>query len=107
MKLWRRTQRLDGNAKWGVLATADVATITLENQKNGQKGYTLHHHKTANLNMCPVIAMARLVYAVQGRSQSTPIGSFWDAQGQPGRITAAELRAAVRVLVDLDGLEAK
>ena len=64
VKLWGGTQCLDGNAKWGILATANAATITLENQKNGQKGYTLHHHKTANLKMCPVTALARLVYAI-------------------------------------------
>ena len=93
--------------EWAVFATANAVTITLENQKNSQKGYTLHHHKTENQEMCPVIALARLLYAVKGRGPGTPIGSFWDAQGQPGRITAAKVRAAVQASVDLDGLEAK
>ena len=76
VKLWRGTQRLDSNAEWAVLATANAVTITLENQKNGQKGYTLHHHKTDNQEMCPVVSLARLLYAIKGRGPSTPIGLF-------------------------------
>ena len=37
MILWCGTQWLDSNAEWAVLAVADAVTITLENQKNGQK----------------------------------------------------------------------
>ena len=54
-----------------------------------------------------MVALAQLIHAIMGRGPCTSIGLFWDAQGQPGRIMAAKVRAAVRASVDLDGLEAK
>ena len=107
VKLWKGTDRIALDSPSYELAQADGVTIRLENQKNGEKGCVLHHDRSADPALCPVRAMVALIQASQGMADDAGLGSFRTRNGQPGRVTAHDIRAAVRQSVELDGLESK
>lgn len=107
VRLWKGNREISTEDPWERLAEADGATITLENQKNGQKGCVLHHTATKDSSMCPVLALARLVHASRGLPRSTGLGTFRKGGSDSGRVTANDIRAAVRQSVELDHLEAQ
>jgi hypothetical protein len=57
-----------------VLLQADSVTLWMDNQKNGQRGATIHHTACPG-GFCPVKALARRVQSVlaQGRPDTTPL----------------------------------
>ena len=57
-----------------LLLQADAATLYMDNQKNGQRGATIHHHAHQGW-FCPVKALARRVSAItqQGFGPDTPL----------------------------------
>jgi hypothetical protein len=64
MQFW--SKRPDGNldrisplANAAVLLAADAVTITIDNQKNGQRDAVLHHEALPNNPICPCRAAAR------------------------------------------------
>lgn len=107
VKLWRGTALVPLVSPWEVLASADGVTITLENQKNGNKGCILHHDRSTEDCMCPVRAAAGLIWASRSLGPSAPLGSFLGANGSSGRVSSSDIRSAVRLAVDLDGLQAR
>jgi hypothetical protein len=58
----------------GVLMTAASVTLWMDNQKNGQRGATIHHTACAGW-FCPVKAGARRIHSIisQGRPETTPL----------------------------------
>ena len=62
------------NASLTELQTADSVTMTIDRQKNGQKGATIHHHATGT-PFCPVLAICRRIYSIRQHTQdvNTPI----------------------------------
>jgi hypothetical protein len=74
VRLWRNGFLLDNYAPRAKLMTADAVTLYLENQKNGQKGATIHHTLVAGW-FCPVKALSRRVsdLASQGFGPDTPL----------------------------------
>jgi hypothetical protein len=62
--LFRRQNRiLPNNSPLAVLLQADSVTLWLDNQKNGQRGATLHHTAVPG-QFCPVKALARRVSSI-------------------------------------------
>ena len=94
-------------APWANLNTADAVTNRLENQKNGQRGTTLHHHESGHPIMCPVRAMARLMYGLQGLPPTAALGTHRVTDGSLRQVQSSQMRAAVRLAAELDGLESR
>ena len=92
--VWRRSAQISGDCDWEALYGATVVTISLENQKNGQKGCILHHFATGG-PFCPVKAMARIMWAIRGSHPDTQLGTFFVA-GRIQRVTADDMRKALR-----------
>jgi hypothetical protein len=74
VRLWRQGVLLSNFASEAELLQADAVTLYLENQKNGQKGATIHHTAVDGW-LCPVKALARRVAAItsQGLGAETPL----------------------------------
>ena len=63
------------NVPLATLCQADFARLYLGNQKNGQRGSTMHHTATAD-TFCPVKALANQVHALHTVAMSpTPATS--------------------------------
>ena len=60
VRLWNGLELLPHNAPLATLLAATSATLTIDNQKNGQRGSTMHHDARAD-GFCPVKALARIV----------------------------------------------
>lgn len=75
VRFWRKEELLPHTATFADLSKADSATLWIDNQKNGQRGDTIHHFKTNNPRFCPVGALARRVSSIrnQGMPESTPL----------------------------------
>jgi hypothetical protein len=74
VQLWNQGRLLNNYAPRAELLTADAITLFLENQKNGQKGATIHHTAVDGW-FCPVKALACRVSDMgkQGLNPSTPL----------------------------------
>jgi hypothetical protein len=74
IRLWRQGVLLSNFASEAELLQADAVTLYLENQKNGQKGATIHHTAVEGW-FCPVKALARRVAAITspGLGADTPL----------------------------------
>jgi hypothetical protein len=96
VQLWCQGQVIANDSSWETLLTADAVTISLENQKNGQKGTVLHHDRGSGLWLCPVRAMCRLMHVCRGLADDTSLGTFRYGNGQLGRVTAFDVRSAIR-----------
>lgn len=107
VKLWRNRRLIPRDAPDHILAEADAVTICLEKSKNGSKKHTLHHTESEDPGLCPVKAMAYLMGTMRGMPEHTPLGTFRDSQGGLSQVSAADIRAAVRIGAEMDGLEAK
>jgi hypothetical protein len=72
--LWRQGIVLNNQAPRVELLTAGAVTLYLENQKNGNKGATIHHTVVVGW-FCPVKALGRRVadIAKQGMGLKTPL----------------------------------
>ena len=107
VRLWQTGEAMNLEAPWAELNTADAVTIKLENQKNGQRGTTLHHHESGHPIMCPVRAMVRLVYGLQGLPPTSALGTHRMTDGSLRQVQSSQMRAAVRLAAELDGLESR
>jgi integrase len=74
VRLWKNGILLHNRAPRAELMTADAVTLYLENQKNGNKGATIHHTAATDW-FCPVQALVRRVadIAEQGMGLDTPL----------------------------------
>jgi hypothetical protein len=93
------------------LLQADSVTITLDNQKNGQRDATLHHDAIPTNPLCPVQACARRFVQMRACDPTNPnaILSLY----APGKhVTASQMAgvlqvAAVRSMIWLQGYDLK
>eukprot|EP00978_Attheya_sp_CCMP212_P004190 scaffold9089_cov61-Attheya_sp.AAC.1 len=74
VRLWRHRQLIPHTAPLEVLMMADSVTLYLNNQKNGQRGATIHHTSVPGW-LCPVKCLARRVASIHtgGMPDSTPL----------------------------------
>jgi hypothetical protein len=87
---------LPNTAPLPILLLADSVTLWMDNQKNGQRGATIHHTACPGW-FCPVKALARRVASIcsQNCPPSTPLSFV-----QPGcHVTAAHVTALVHQAV--------
>ena len=103
--LWSNGVRLDPEASLDNLLAADGGTVCLENQKNGFRGCTLHHHASGESRFCPVKALARVMFHMHGMPANTPLGTF-RCEGGTSQVTAADVRKLLRSAATQRGLEA-
>jgi hypothetical protein len=75
--LWRNNKPIPNTASLQELLTADAATLTISNQKNGTRG-ELIHHETINLDTCPTNSLARRIHHIMSvtRDPTTPISAY-------------------------------
>jgi len=103
VQLLREGRPIDRNAPLAELLTATAGTTCLENQKNGVKNQTLHHDLSGTPDLCPTTALALLLDSVRGMDDATPLGTC-RAGGATRRVTAAGVRAMIRLGAVRDGL---
>jgi integrase len=79
--------------------SADAVTLYLENQKNGQKGATIHHTAVLDSWFCPVKALARRVSDIteQGFGRATPLSCVSPGSHVISKHIVATVREAARI----------
>jgi hypothetical protein len=106
VKLWEGTTLLDNSLPLDQLqARCTAATLTIDNQKNGKRGTTIHHHIN-NTPICPVQALIRRVTNITHspfHQPDTIIGTYFDTHYPKGftinaRQITTTLKRAVREL---------
>jgi len=83
------------------LECADCVAFTFEMQKKEEKNDTVHHKKTGDLVMCPVIAAAELVRRIRSYPNSndeTPISSVL-LGSKIKQVTSKQVSTALQVAV--------
>jgi len=90
-------KQLPKNASDKDILTADGATLTLTNQKNGWKGVCIHHHANGDDFLCPVRALGRRVVEIRAHTSqmNTNLSAFW-AKGKREDITDVDIRKALK-----------
>ena len=75
--LWRNNKPIPNTATLQELLSADAATLTISNQKNGSRG-ELIHHETINLPTCPIKSLARRIHHIMRctTDTTTPIAAY-------------------------------
>jgi hypothetical protein len=98
VRLWRQGGLLNNLACEADLLQADAVTLYLENQKNGQKGATIHHTAVDGC-FCPVKALARRVAAItsQGLGGDTPLSCVTPGIHIASRHIVTTVREAARL----------
>ena len=94
VRLWRFGQLLDHTAPLEHLLQADGVTLHIDNQKNGQRGQTVHH-SAVNAWFCPAKACARRVHEI--RSAGLPPDTPLSFLGNNTHVVAADILNAVRM----------
>lgn len=101
VRLWKNGHLLSHDLPIELLLAADSATLHLDNQKNSQRGATIHHYARDDA-FCPVKALARLVHRLR---QLTP---EWEAPlslyGTAKHIISADITSALRQALVRTGL---
>ncbi len=102
---WKDGTILPSTSPRQVLLTADSATLTITNQKNGTKGQVIHHGCTATQHS-PITALARRVAHILGHTTdvTTPLCTYY-AKKQAKHIRATDINANVKNAVKALGLE--
>jgi hypothetical protein len=101
VRLWQQGRLLPNTAPRADLLSADAVTLYLENQKNGQRGATIHHTAVAGW-FCPVQALARRVsdLTAQGFDPTTPLSCVTPGVHISSHSIVSTIREAAR-LTDL------
>jgi integrase len=98
VRLWSNGALLDNYAPRAVLLQADAVTLYLENQKNGQKGATIHHTAVTGW-FCPVKALARRVADIGAQcfDPSTPLSCVSPGLHIASHLIVTTIREAARL----------
>jgi hypothetical protein len=106
VRFYRNGLLLPNSSPLHVLLQADGVSLCIDNQKNGTRGETNHHHALPGTVICPVCALARRVAAVMSavNDQATPISFLGMPAGPSSHATAAMIRKTVRYAVTGLGL---
>jgi hypothetical protein len=98
-------QFISRDAPLAELLIADAVTICLENQKNGNKNAVLRHTLSGDSVFNLVVSAACLVHALRTLGVDAPSGSFVDDHGRMQSVSAADIRAGIRLGAVGDSLE--
>jgi hypothetical protein len=93
----------------GDLVNADSVALWMDNQKNGQRGATIHHTACPGW-FCPVKALSRRVHAIvaQGCPNTTPLRFVSPGlHVVAGNITTLVHRAALKTNLGTQGYDLK
>jgi hypothetical protein len=103
VRFWLAGRLLPTTATLQQLLQADSATLTIDNQKSGKRGQSIHHSSTNTADgFCPVKALARRVHAIRlmAMPESTPLSYL-----SPGNhVIATDIVTAVREAARATGL---
>jgi hypothetical protein len=90
-------QCLPQNAPAHLIATADGATVILDNQKNGWKGVCIYQEANSDDYLCPVKALGRhyLYLQLHGGTGKTFLSSYW-AKGIKADDTVENISRAIK-----------
>ena len=88
---------LQQNATPSLIATADGATMKLDNQKNGWKGVCVYHEANGEEFLCPVRALGRQYIHIwqHGGTPKTMLSLFW-SDGARADVTAEHISRALK-----------
>ena len=80
-----------------MIATADGATLKLDNQKNGWKGVCVYQEANGDAYFCPVRALGRRFLHLRhhGASDKTFLSSYW-LRGTRGDVTVEHISRALK-----------
>jgi hypothetical protein len=83
---------------WKNILTADAATLTLENQKNGWKGVCISHHSNGLEMFDPVRALARrYVHIMQySTDENTFLAAYYDNDGVQHFLRDSDIRKGLK-----------
>jgi hypothetical protein len=86
------------NASDELIASADGATLKLDNQKNGWKGVCVYHKTNGDTDHCPVRALGRryLHFRHHGATPKTFLSAFYNEAGKRCDITNEDITAALK-----------
>jgi hypothetical protein len=96
VKFWKNGQVLPLDSGPAILLSADAATLSLTNQKNGTKGAVIHNDAIFETH-CPVQSLARRVSQILAFSPDldTPLSAYF-AQGRIRHVLASHINTAVK-----------
>jgi len=82
-----------------MIASADGATLKLDNQKNGWKGVCVFQEANGDNYLCPVRAVARRFLHLRSHNatQKEVLSTYWDEQGTPHAVTAEHMSRAIKL----------
>ena len=97
-KFYRAGVIIPNTAPLSVLLQADGVAMTIDNQKNGTRGETIHQHALPGQILCPVRALTRRVAAVMAatRDYDAPLSRLATPDRPTEHATAGMIRTAVR-----------
>jgi len=89
---------LPRNAAPSLIATADGATMKLDNQKNEWKGVCVYHEANGEEFLCPVRALGRRYIHIRqhGGSPKTMLSPYW-SDGARADVTAEHISRALKL----------
>jgi hypothetical protein len=88
------------NATDDTIATADGATLKLDNQKNGHKGVCIHHEANGDSIFCPVRALGRRYCHIRRHAMGnykTYLSAYWDEGTRRQDVTDKDMSRALKV----------
>ena len=86
-----------------LIATADGATLKLDNQKNGWKGVCVYQEKNGNPYSCPVRAVGRRFLHLRTHKSGPKefISTWWDDNGRPRSVTAEHMSRSLKLAANM------
>lgn len=116
MQFWKKRpngliDRISPQATPAEILAADAITITLDNQKNGQRDAVLHHEALPNNPLCPCKAAARRFISMR-RCAPTNANAILSLYAPNRHVSAAQISgvlraAALRAMIWLQGYDLK
>jgi hypothetical protein len=96
VKFWKNGQVLPLDSGSSILLSADAATLTLTNQKNGTKGAVIHNEAIDD-HTCPVQSLARRVSHILSFTPdlTTPLSAYFDL-GRRRHILSSHINSTVK-----------
>jgi hypothetical protein len=89
---------LPRNAPDNLIASADGATLKLDNQKNGWKGVCVYHETNGATDHCPVRALGRRYLHLRhhGATPKTFLSTYYNTAGKRCDITNEDITAGLK-----------
>jgi hypothetical protein len=86
-----------------LIASADGATLKLDNQKNGWKGVCVYQETNGNTYACPVRAVGRRYLHLRANNCGPKeyISTWWDAGGVTRSVTAEQMSRSLKLAANM------